>query len=773
MSDAPAAVRAGDPRCAADRTSPNTDGRPAPSILASVMESTLIALKPPPGRAALPAVLEPIVAAAMRGQQELLLAETERAAVRLFPGVTARALAYVGGRWHDWSQLDAAGAPPGPAVPAGLHQLDAPHRRGTDIYLPIVPGAVCLLIGDPSGAVDTSEALEVFRHCVGLALQTCERQRVAAQNLDEVHALQRVATRILKSHDLNEILLLITQEAKRLLSADICGVMLRDGDQIAMRRCVGNHSPETSSLRMGPGQGLAGRVLETKEPSSVEDYLESDLISRDFFHLAEAETVRSALAAPLLSRDDVIGVLEVWRRRPSTFSALDSLRLVALANLTSIAIENADLYAAQRATVDELARAHAALSERYDVVRDLSNLTQSLMQQLLQGGGLPAIVESAKGFLESEVAIFDLDGGSRAWGGADGQSASEQAVCAALPRRGAKPIDTTDVSRLDLGADGVWAARPLMIEGLHVGWVAARIGPRGADVTELGIAQVAVVASVHLLEQRAASRARSETIDSIVWDLLQQDEAVRAAALDRAGEVKIDLEGPLRLFVAEFGPSSPGGVDVSTLAVRQRIVRAIAEARRVRAVAMRGLTLAILCSDEPLDDAERSAQKLARSVGREVAERLVFVGGSSRCPLARNLPTAYREAVIALDVARQLGRTGAVVYDRAGVVGMLLGLRHEAGMRRFLELNLGALLHEDARNRDQLLQTLRVYFDVNCSHEAAAQRLNVHRKTISYRLAKIGELTGLDLSTHDDRLVADLSLYVYHMLSGQGEPPAP
>lgn len=737
------------------------------------MEASLIALKPPPVRAALPAVLEPIVAAAMRGQRELLLAETERAAVRLFPGVTARVLAYVGGRWRDWSRLDAGCRGPGPVVCSGLQQLDAPHRRGTDIYVPIVPGAVCLVIGDPSGTVDSLEALEVLRHFVSMALQTCERQRVAAQNLDEVQALQRVATLILKSHDLSEILLLITQETQSLLSADICGVMLRDGDQIAMRRCVGNHSPETSSLRMGPGQGLAGQVLQTKEPFAVEDYLESDVISRDFFPLAEAEMVHSALAAPLMSRDDVIGVLEVWRRRPSTFSALDSMRLVALANLTSIAIENAALYAGQRASVEELAQAHAALSQRYALVRELSNLTQGLMQQLLQGGGMPAIVESARDFLDAEVAIFDADGQARAWGGVGAESELSSAVCAALPRRSAR-LSATDVSRMDLGpARGAWMAQPLMVEGHHAGWVAARIGHHGADVTELAIAQVAIVASVQLLEQRTASRARSETIDSIVWDLLQQDEGVRSAAVDRAGEVKLDLEGPLRLILAEFGPSLPGGIDVSTLAVRQRIARAITDIKRVRAIAMRGLTLAVICGDEPLDDAERSAQKLAVGIARELGERLAFVGGSSKCAMARGLPTAYREAVIALDVARQLGRTGAVVYDRAGVVGLLLGLRHEAGMRRFLELNLGALLHVDAKNRDQLLQTLRVYFDVNCSHEAAAQRLNLHRKTISYRLTKIGELTGLDLSTHDDRLVADLSLYVYQMLSGHSESPSP
>lgn len=733
------------------------------------MESSFVALKRTAERTALSTVLEPIVAAAMRGQQELLLAETERAAARLFPGTTASALAHVGGRWREWSTLEAGTEQPCPSVPAGVQQLDAPHRFGNDVYLPIVPGAVCLVIRDSSATVDSSENLEIFRHCVSLALQTCERQRVAAQNLDEVQALQRVATRILKSHDLSEILLLITQEAKRLLSADICGVMLRDGDQIAMRRCVGNHSPETSSLRMGPGQGLAGRVLVTKEPSSVEDYLESDVISRDFFHLAEAEMVRSALAAPLISRDDVIGVLEVWRRRPSTFSALDSMRLVALANLTSIAIENADLYVGQRAMVDELAQAHDALNQRYDLVRNLSNLTQSLMQLLLQGGGLAAIVTSASSFLESDVAIFDLDSETRAWGGSGNAPETELAIRSALPRRNAK-LTPTDVSRLDLGPmHGTWLARPLMVEGNAVGWVSAKIGARGLDVTELGVAQVAIVASVHFLEQRAASRARSETIDSIVWDLMQQDEAVRAAAIDRAAEIKIDLEGPLRLFVAEFGPSSAGSADLASLAVRQQIVRVVSETRRVRAIAMRGLTLAILCADEPLDDAERWAQKLAQCIDRELSERMVFVGGSSKCAVARNLPVAYREALIALDVARQLGRTGSIVYDRAGVVGMLLGLRHEAGMRRFLELNLGALLEEDEKHRDQLLQTLRVYFDVNCSHEAAAQRLNVHRKTISYRLAKVCELTGLDLSTHDDRLVADLSLYVYHMLSGRSD----
>lgn len=42
-------------------------------------------------------------------------------------------------------------------------------------------------------------------------------------------------------------------------------------------------------------------------------------------------------------------------------------------------------------------------------------------------------------------------------------------------------------------------------------------------------------------------------------------------------------------------------------------------------------------------------------------------------------------------------------------------------------------------------------------------RLGVHRKTVAHRPGRISELTGLDLSTHDDRLVADMALYVYRL----------
>ena len=67
------------------------DERAGPEMLAHHLPDPVLP------RAELAASLAPIIAAASRGQYELLLAETERAFVRIVPGAASRALLRSGG----------------------------------------------------------------------------------------------------------------------------------------------------------------------------------------------------------------------------------------------------------------------------------------------------------------------------------------------------------------------------------------------------------------------------------------------------------------------------------------------------------------------------------------------------------------------------------------------------------------------------------------------------------------------------------------------------
>jgi sugar diacid utilization regulator len=414
--------------------------------------------------------------------------------------------------------------------------------------------------------------------------------------------------------------------------------------------------------------------------------------------------------------------------------------------------------------VEHLAVVNKTLSQRYNLVHGLSTLTQSLIQVLLEGGGLSGIAAYANRFLAADISIIDIDGNLLTHAG---QGEVDLLLVASLHAMVSGVDRETHCHNCTLG-EMRWRAQRISVGNETVAWVFGQIGARQEDLTALALGQVAIVCALHRLEQRAAGRARSETIDAIIWDLLQSDDSTRAAAIDRAVEARLDLSGPMRLFIAELTPPGQGRVETLASDLRRQVVDALSELKEhgVIAVTLRGLSMAILLRDEELDSLERFAVRLANRLQQRLSGRFIFVGGSGSCPRANRLNVAYREALIALDVARQLQRGGAILYDRAGVLGMLLGLRHDADMQRFLVLNFGGLLNQEEKVRDQLIQTLRVFFDMNCSHESAAHRMGVHRKTIANRINKISELTGLDFSTHDDRLVADLLLYVHRMLSG-------
>ena len=130
-------------------------------------------------------------------------------------------------------------------------------------------------------------------------------------------------------------------------------------------------------------------------------------ISRDFFDLARAERVKSALAVPLLSQNEVTGVLEVWRRRPSQFTPQHTAELRTLANLASLAIENVRLAQARESASRRLESTHMELQARYDVIRMSADLQEALNGLLLSGCALSEIAEQASKHLSRPVMILD------------------------------------------------------------------------------------------------------------------------------------------------------------------------------------------------------------------------------------------------------------------------------------------------------------------------------------------------------------------------------
>ena len=155
-----------------------------------------------------------------------------------------------------------------------------------------------------------------------------------------------------------------------------------------------------------------------------------------------------------------------------------------------------------------------------------------------------------------------------------------------------------------------------------------------------------------------------------------------------------------------------------------------------------------------------------------VGIRAVEAGlGSCRLELGVSGPTAGARLRAAVDEARyarvvaghNINGHGDV---RAAVVAgtelashqLLFGALPDELRHSFCERLLGSVREYDLAHHSDLIDTLRVFLDCSGSWSQAAARLHLHVNTLRYRVGRIEELTGRDLSRFADRVDLYLAL---------------
>jgi sugar diacid utilization regulator/GAF domain-containing protein len=673
-----------------------------------------------------------------------------------------------------------AGAEPGGDLGRRVHQLGRESKEWSGLhpvpslgitFVALRTGSLALalpVVLDPASA--PAAMVQLAAQACELVVSNAERIKEMGEVVAELAALENVAIEILSVREVDQVLLSIAGKALGLLESDMSGVLLLEGENLVMRSCMGNRSVQTARLRMRTGQGVAGRVLETGEPCKIDSYLEADTITHDFDPLAREEDTRSALAAPLKVHGEVIGVLEVWRRRHSLFTERHVRRLVALANLAAIAIENARLYDTQQESMRQLATAQETLSRQLHAVKEAGTLQRALLQLLLEGEGLPAIVRTIAAQVSGQVAVFSNDFEPLGYYPRD---AAIDSIGAEL-RRVARAVDARTGSMNTVLADDRWLTVQAIRAGRDgLGWFCLLSEQAPNANVEIAIGEAALSCALSQLEQRAADQARAEARDEILWDLLEGSTEHRQGAISRAKRLHIDLTKPHRVLqgvIDGFDDTVQAeGWDTARVERLRRELRCMAQ--RVLSehgagelVSTRGDTLVAVVPCADPHELRRLVAALRAEILRMIPGITTLWGVSS----AHDNPMDYRpassEAQIALRAAKRMGGERLAMHDQLGVVRLLLASDEEPDLRTFVDAVIGPLIEHDHKHDAALTQTLRAYFDADCSQQVAAKQLYVHHKTLRYRLDRIEALTDLDLRRHDDRLRADLALKIHEVM---------
>ena len=297
----------------------------------------------------------------------------------------------------------------------------------------------------------------------------------------------------------------------------------------------------------------------------------------------------------------------------------------------------------------------------------------------------------------------------------------------------------------------------------------------GEDTSLLLTEHAATICGVILSRERVVATAASRVRDDLVEGLLSGRGQDRAETGRWARHLGYDPGRQHHVLSVAFEAARAGPVPGPDL-----LRRAAATAESfltTRApdaiISVRDTEVAVVLPEQGQDGAASRAVRLgtlcAARLDELFPEVTVTVGIGGPCHGAEQIRHSYAQARRTVETVRRMGRAGRVVaFGDLGLHRLLLQVPDLAELRGFADEVLGRLSADPSGQAHAYLETLACYFRENASPQRAARVLNVHPNTVSYRIHRVEKITGLDLGSYRDRLMAQVALEI---LDAVGEAP--
>ena len=196
--------------------------------------------------------------------------------------------------------------------------------------------------------------LSIIGHQVGGAIRNASLYEETSQRSRQITTLAKVGQLIASGQYMDEMLQLIVRMIAEMMQARVCSIMLVDTQRnelvLKAAKCSSEEDWRKPNLKIG--KSLISRVVKESAPLVVRD------VTREagylYPELATKEGVRSLVSVPMLNKDVVIGVINVYSAEERTFSSEDLRVLSTVANQAALAVENTKLTVAVQESQEAL-----------------------------------------------------------------------------------------------------------------------------------------------------------------------------------------------------------------------------------------------------------------------------------------------------------------------------------------------------------------------------------------------------------------------------------
>lgn len=410
------------------------------------------------------------------------------------------------------------------------------------------------------------------------------------------------------------------------------------------------------------------------------------------------------------------------------------------------------------------------MGEHMAMVTRALNIHRTLTQLVLEGGDLQALASTLAGLVGQSISIenerfealasaniAEVDEARRftlSEGRTDPrlvQALHDRGIIAEIQRT-SRPVFIPQMPDVGLELERILA--PVIVHGDLYGyvWIIADDRPL-SDLDGLAIESGATIAALMLLHQEAVQSAEASLKGSLLAQLIQGEPGREAIMTDQALRYGLDLTLPLALLLVESTDRSSARL----IQLYQRVNRLAAPFESDAAVVGQFAGQVVIVAQ---GDTLKLAKRLGAGLGAGVR-----VGVSASARGAGTVGAAYQQAREALYVSQRLRDLSAVVcFNDLGYLhtlyqagsGSLATNPYVPGVRLLF-----------AEQQADLFNTLETYLDTGSNGVQTADVLHIHRSTLNYRLARIADLTGADLSDPTARVNLQIAVKLLRLFENQ------
>jgi purine catabolism regulator len=283
----------------------------------------------------------------------------------------------------------------------------------------------------------------------------------------------------------------------------------------------------------------------------------------------------------------------------------------------------------------------------------------------------------------------------------------------------------------------------------------------------LVIEQGGLVCAIEMARNKAIRETEKRLKGDLLSAILQENLSPRDASL-WVQSMGLDLNhAHVALRFAWEGQSPPSRRRLETI-INGEITR-----QNVKAI-VNPMGSEVICFCQVSRDINRpeSALDLGRKIlelaSVEYPEIKVRCGVGMPAVELEDWRASFTQAGQALEMARRLKEDQPFYFSDLSVYRLLFQIEHSPELIAFQEEILGTLLATEGAS--ELIHTLEAFFAHNGNLSQTAEALYIHRNTLTYRMERIHAITHLDIDKPENRLAAQLALYIYRMTSPALKP---